>query len=71
MAGTPRTLLDIGPAGEEALVIGDAHPLRGLDGTLHDRATEALRQLLRRYLPACLTKGCGTAVRTDPAWLPR
>lgn len=33
VAGTPRTLLDIGPAGEETLVIGDAHSLRGLGGT--------------------------------------
>ncbi|MFD7554324.1 SRPBCC family protein [Streptomyces sp. NPDC059835] len=46
--GTARIFLQLRPWGEETLVVCDEHPLRGIGGTLHNPATEALLQLRHR-----------------------
>lgn len=47
--GTARIFLQLRPWGEEeTLVICDEHPLRGLGGTLHNAASEAILLLRHR-----------------------
>ncbi|MFI5669794.1 SRPBCC family protein [Streptomyces sp. NPDC051704] len=52
--GTARIFLQLRPWGEETLVVCDEHPLRGLGGTLHNPAAEALLQLRNRGMLARL-----------------
>ncbi|MER6779587.1 MULTISPECIES: SRPBCC family protein [unclassified Streptomyces] len=52
--GTARIFLQLRPWGEETLVVCDEHPLRGLGGTLHNPAVEALLQLRHRGMLARL-----------------
>ncbi|MEV6573600.1 SRPBCC family protein [Streptomyces sp. NPDC051577] len=54
--GTARIFLQLRPWGEETLVICDEHPLRGLGGTLHNPAVEALLQLRHRGMLARLAR---------------
>ncbi|MDH6543785.1 SRPBCC family protein [Streptomyces sp. SPB4] len=54
--GTARIFLQLRPWGEETLVVCDEHPLRGIGGTLHNPATEALLQLRHRGMLARLAK---------------
>ncbi|MER5407470.1 SRPBCC family protein [Streptomyces sp. NPDC002769] len=54
--GSARIFLELRPWGEETLVICDEHPLRGLGGTLHNPATEALLQLRHRGMLARLAR---------------
>ncbi|MER6522420.1 SRPBCC family protein [Streptomyces sp. NPDC060334] len=60
--GTARIFLQLRPWGEETLVICDEHPLRGLGGTLHNPAVEALIQLRHRGMLARLAR----LVEQDP-----
>ncbi|MEU5216850.1 SRPBCC family protein [Streptomyces sp. NPDC020807] len=46
--GTMRVAIEVRPWGREALVIVDEHPLRGVVGTLHNVAVDALIQLRHR-----------------------
>lgn len=46
--GTARVAIEVRPWGEESLVIVDEHPLRGIGGTLHNAALDALLQLRHR-----------------------
>ncbi|MFD7911956.1 SRPBCC family protein [Streptomyces sp. NPDC059752] len=52
--GTARIFLQLRPWGEETLIVCDEHPLRGVGGTLHDPAIEALLQLRHRGMLARL-----------------
>ncbi|MER5515322.1 SRPBCC family protein [Streptomyces sp. NPDC002763] len=62
--GTARIFLQLRPWGEEeTLVICDEHPLRGLGGTLHSSASEALLLLRHRGMLARLAR----LVERDPA----
>ncbi|MEU2833524.1 SRPBCC family protein [Streptomyces lavendulae] len=54
--GTARIFLQLRPWGEETLVVCDEHPLRGIGGTLHNPAAEALLQLRHRGMLARLAK---------------
>ncbi|GAA3367720.1 SRPBCC family protein [Streptomyces sannanensis] len=54
--GTARIFLQLRPWGGETLVVCDEHPLRGIGGTLHNPATEALLQLRHRGMLARLAK---------------
>ncbi|MFD9337823.1 SRPBCC family protein [Streptomyces sp. NPDC060028] len=54
--GTARIFLQLRPWGEETLIICDEHPLRGLGGTLHNPAFEALLQLRHRGMLARLAR---------------
>ncbi|MFF4902684.1 SRPBCC family protein [Streptomyces sp. NPDC001068] len=55
--GTARIFLQLRPWGkEETLVICDEHPLRGLGGTLHNTASEALILLRHRGMLARLAR---------------
>ncbi|MFC9646898.1 SRPBCC family protein [Streptomyces mirabilis] len=55
--GTARIFLQLRPWGEEeTLVICDEHPLRGLGGTLHNAASEALFLLRHRGMLARLAR---------------
>ncbi|MFI1770047.1 SRPBCC family protein [Streptomyces sp. NPDC020800] len=55
--GTARIFLQLRPWGEdETLVICDEHPLRGLGGTLHNVASEAMLQLRHRGMLARLAR---------------
>lgn len=55
--GTARIFLQLRPWGEEeTLVICDEHPLRGLGGTLHNAASEALLLLRHRGMLARLAR---------------
>ncbi|MEU9109968.1 SRPBCC family protein [Streptomyces xanthophaeus] len=54
--GTARIFLQLRPWGEETLVVCDEHPLRGLGGTLHNPALEALLQLRHRGMLARLAR---------------
>ncbi|MEV6764046.1 SRPBCC family protein [Streptomyces sp. NPDC051105] len=55
--GTARIFLQLRPWGEEeTLVICDEHPLRGLGGTLHNAATEALFLVRHRGMLARLAR---------------
>ncbi len=54
--GTARIFLQLRPWGEETLVVCDEHPLRGLGGTLHNPAVEALLQLRHRGMLARLAR---------------
>ncbi|MGW4908990.1 SRPBCC family protein [Streptomyces sp. NPDC004270] len=61
--GTARIFLQLRPWGEEeTLVICDEHPLRGLGGTLHNAASEALFLLRHRGMLARLAR----LVERDP-----
>ncbi|WP_329535395.1 SRPBCC family protein [Streptomyces sp. NBC_01450] len=61
--GTARIFLQLRPWGEEeTLVICDEHPLRGLGGTLHNGAIEAVFQLRHRGMLARLAR----LVEQDP-----
>ncbi|MFE2070433.1 SRPBCC family protein [Streptomyces sp. NPDC059467] len=61
--GTARIFLQLRPWGEEeTLVICDEHPLRGLGGTLHNAASEALFLLRHRGMLARLAR----LVEQDP-----
>ena len=46
--GTARVAIEVRPWGENSLVIMDEHPLRGIGGTLHNAAFDALIQLRHR-----------------------
>ncbi|MGW7329006.1 SRPBCC family protein [Streptomyces sp. NPDC054840] len=46
--GTARVAIEIRSWGEESLVIVDEHPLRGVGGSLHNAALDALIQLRHR-----------------------
>ncbi|WP_404961604.1 SRPBCC family protein [Streptomyces sp. 147326] len=52
--GTARVAIEVRPWGEESLVIVDEHPLRGIGGTLHNAAVDALLQLRHRSMLARL-----------------
>ncbi|WP_435975582.1 SRPBCC family protein [Streptomyces sp. Qhu_M48] len=52
--GTARVAIDVRPWGDEALIIVDEHPLRGIGGTLHNAAVDALIQLRHRSMLARL-----------------
>ncbi|MFD8205963.1 SRPBCC family protein [Streptomyces sp. NPDC059695] len=52
--GTARIFLQLRPWGQDTLVVCDEHPLRGVGGTLHNPATEALLQLRHRGMLARL-----------------
>ena len=55
--GTATIFLQLRPWGEEeTLVICDEHPLRGLGGTLHNAASEALLLLRHRGMLARLAR---------------
>ncbi|MFC9593872.1 SRPBCC family protein [Streptomyces sp. NPDC056944] len=54
--GTARIFLQLRPWGRETLVVCDEHPLRGIGGTLHNPATEALLQVRHRGMLARLAK---------------
>ncbi|WP_030840307.1 SRPBCC family protein [Streptomyces sp. NRRL F-4474] len=54
--GTARVAIEVRSWGEEALVIVDEHPLRGLGGALHNAALDALLQLRHREMLATLAK---------------
>ncbi|MFB7172068.1 SRPBCC family protein [Streptomyces sp. NPDC056254] len=54
--GTARVAIEIRSWGEEALVIIDEHPLRGLGAALHNAALEALLQLRHRQMLATLAQ---------------
>ncbi|MFD9080153.1 SRPBCC family protein [Streptomyces erythrochromogenes] len=54
--GTARIFLQLRPWGEDTLVVCDEHPLRGLGGTLHNPAVEALLQLRHRGMLARLAR---------------
>ncbi|MFF5449425.1 SRPBCC family protein [Streptomyces sp. NPDC012888] len=54
--GTARVALEVRQWGEEALVIADEHPLRGLGGALHNSFFDALIQLRHRDMLARLAK---------------
>ncbi|MFD3328377.1 SRPBCC family protein [Streptomyces sp. NPDC058701] len=54
--GTARIFLQLRPWGEETLVVCDEHPLRGLGGTLHNSAVEAVLQLRHRGMLPRLAK---------------
>ncbi|MFD6880447.1 MULTISPECIES: SRPBCC family protein [unclassified Streptomyces] len=61
--GTARIFLQLRPWGDETLVICDEHPLRGLGGTFHNPALDALIQLRHRGMLARLAR----TVEQDPA----
>ncbi|MFF2306074.1 SRPBCC family protein [Streptomyces sp. NPDC058128] len=52
--GTARVAIEVRPWGDEALVIMDEHPLRGIGGTLHNAAVDTLIQLRHRSMLARL-----------------
>ncbi|WP_411104924.1 SRPBCC family protein [Streptomyces sp. cmx-4-9] len=52
--GTARVAIEVRPWGEGALVKIDEHPLRGIGGTLHNAAVDALIQLRHRSMLARL-----------------
>lgn len=52
--GTARIFFQLRPWGTETLVVCDEHPLRGLGGTLHNPAVEALLHLRHRGMLARL-----------------
>ncbi|WP_055598677.1 SRPBCC family protein [Streptomyces aureus] len=52
--GTARVAIEVRPWGDEALTIVDEHPLRGIGGTLHNAAVDALIQLRHRSMLARL-----------------
>lgn len=54
--GTARIFLQLRPWGDETLVVCDEHPLRGLGGTLHNPASEALLHLRHRGMLARLAR---------------
>ncbi|MFC9817004.1 SRPBCC family protein [Streptomyces virginiae] len=54
--GTARIFLQLRPWGEETLVVCDEHPLRGLGGSLHNSASEAVLQLRHRGMLARLAR---------------
>ncbi|MFE6183816.1 SRPBCC family protein [Streptomyces sp. NPDC056465] len=48
--GTARIAFDIRPWGDETLVLLNEHPLRGLGGSLHNAALDALLQIRHRAM---------------------
>ncbi|MGW0549030.1 SRPBCC family protein [Streptomyces sp. Wb2n-11] len=54
--GTARIAIEVRPWGDDALVILDEHPLRGVGGTLHNTALDALLQLRHRSMLGRLAK---------------
>lgn len=62
--GTARIAIEIRPWGNDALVILDEHPLRGVGGALHNAALDAVIQLRHRSMLGRLAKVVeGTAAR--------
>ncbi len=54
--GTARIAIEVRPWGEDALVIIDEHPLRGVGGALHNAALDAVLQLRHRSMLGRLAK---------------
>ncbi|MET9508758.1 SRPBCC family protein [Streptomyces flavidovirens] len=54
--GTARIAIEVRPWGEDALVILDEHPLRGVGGALHNAALDAVLQLRHRSMLGRLAK---------------
>ncbi|OEJ37603.1 polyketide cyclase [Streptomyces agglomeratus] len=54
--GTARIAIEIRPGGNDALVILDEHPLRGVGGALHNAALDAVIQLRHRSMLGRLAK---------------
>ncbi|MFB6825634.1 SRPBCC family protein [Streptomyces virginiae] len=54
--GTARIFLQLRPWGEDTVVVCDEHPLRGMGGTLHNPAVEAVLQLRHRGMLARLAR---------------
>ncbi|MFH9613015.1 SRPBCC family protein [Streptomyces pratensis] len=50
LLGTARIAFDIRPWGDETLVLLSEHPLRGLGGTLHNVALDAVLQIRHRAM---------------------
>ncbi|MFI1422199.1 SRPBCC family protein [Streptomyces sp. NPDC020731] len=56
--GTARIAVELRPWGDHCLVIVDEHPLRGVGGTMHNVAVEALIQIRHRAMLARLARIC-------------
>ncbi|CAM5261427.1 SRPBCC family protein [Streptomyces griseomycini] len=56
--GTARIAIETRPWGDGCLVFVDEHPLRGMGGTVHNVAVEALIQIRHRTMLARLAKIC-------------
>ncbi|GAA2562393.1 MULTISPECIES: SRPBCC family protein [Streptomyces] len=56
--GTARIAIELKPWGDHCLVVVDEHPLRGVGGTVHNMAVEALIQVRHRAMLARLAKLC-------------
>ncbi|MGW0565286.1 SRPBCC family protein [Streptomyces sp. NPDC003016] len=54
--GTARIAIEVRPWGDDALIILDEHPLRGVGGMLHNTALDALLQLRHRSMLGRLAK---------------
>ncbi len=64
--GTARIAFDIRAWGEGTLVILDEHPLRGMGGTLHNAAFDALLQLRHRSMLGRLARLVESRPREAP-----
>ncbi len=63
--GTARVAIEVRPWGKESLVIVDEHPLRGIGGTLHNAAVDALIQLRHRSMLARLANVVEKSARSE------
>ncbi|MGW7053249.1 SRPBCC family protein [Streptomyces sp. NPDC054887] len=54
--GTARIAIEVRPWGDDALVVLDEHPLRGIGGALHNTALDAVIQLRHRSMLGRLAK---------------
>ncbi|MFD5103665.1 SRPBCC family protein [Streptomyces albidochromogenes] len=54
--GTGRIAIEVRPWGDDALVVLDEHPLRGVGGALHNTALDAVIQLRHRSMLSRLAK---------------
>ncbi|GAA1523869.1 SRPBCC family protein [Streptomyces albidochromogenes] len=54
--GTARIAIEVRPWGDDALVVLDEHPLRGVGGALHNTALDAVLQLRHRSMLSRLAK---------------
>ncbi|GHB01375.1 SRPBCC family protein [Streptomyces chryseus] len=54
--GTARIAIEVRPWGDDALVVLDEHPLRGVGGALHNTALDAVIQLRHRSMLSRLAK---------------
>lgn len=56
--GSARIAIAVKPWGDHCLVVVDEHPLRGMGGTMHNMAVEALLQVRHRTMLSRLAKLC-------------